>query len=149
MYEGAEYFEDTVDPTLLPDHLAKRLRGARAREIAVEGNRIFFKAGVFRMVSNWNPLVAFGFGELTVDSVTHQVHYRLSLRQLVVMGSIALGLMTMIILASRNWQSILFMPLMWAWVVGGNFAFGVLSFQRFIRRAVESAPPKAVAMKKN
>ena len=149
MYEGAEYFEDTVDPTLLPNHLAERLRGVDARKVVVEGNRIFFKAGVFRMVSNWNPLVAFGFGELTVDSVARQVHYRLSVRQLVVTGSIAVGLMTMVILASRNVQLILFIPLMWAWIVGGNLAFGLLSFQRFIRRAVESTPSKAVAMKKN
>ena len=44
----------------------------------VRNNRVTFRGGVFRFVTNWNILVNFGFGDLAVDSDAREIHYRLS-----------------------------------------------------------------------
>src|SRR5215467_10446038 len=93
-YEGTLYFDESVEPALLPGHLADCLNRADPINLVVEGNRVFFEAGMLRMVNNWNVLVPFGFGELIVDPATRNVHYRLSFRQLVIMASVIVGLIT-------------------------------------------------------
>jgi len=84
MHTGDVSFDDEVDLLVLPTHLAACLRDVKARAVEIEGNHIAFTGGMFRLVSNWNVLVPFGYGDLTVDASTRQVHYRLSSRQLVI-----------------------------------------------------------------
>jgi hypothetical protein len=88
MHTGDVPFDDGVDLTVLPTHLAKCLRDVRAHAIEIEGSHIAFAGGMFRLVSNWNVLVPFGYGDLTVDPITRQVHYRLSSRQLVIPATV-------------------------------------------------------------
>ncbi|HKV94949.1 MAG TPA: hypothetical protein VJW20_20555 [Candidatus Angelobacter sp.] len=145
-YIGAQPLDDAVDLMLLPAYLAGCLRGVRADDVTVEGNRIFFKAGVFRMVSNWNVLVPFGFGELVVDGLTRQVKYRISIRQVVLMGTIGVAFMFVAMLAIHAWQAILFIPLIWLWIVGGNLLIGIPRFQRFLSGVMEDAPRKVVTV---
>jgi hypothetical protein len=146
MHTGDVPFDDKVDLAVLPTHLADCLRDVRARAIEIEGNHIAFTGGMFRLVSNWNVLVPFGYGDLTVDAGTRQVHYRLSSRQLVIPATvltIVLAIFWIVqMTASRNWpwQPILAIPLLWVWLVGGNLAIGLWRFQRFLRRAIRTAP---------
>ena len=77
-------FDEDVDPSALPDHLAKCLEEVSASTVEVSDNRVAFTAGWFRFVSNLNVLNAMGKGEITIDAGNHEVEYRLSLRQLVV-----------------------------------------------------------------
>ena len=146
MHTGDVPFDDGVDLTVLPTHLAKCLRDVRAHAIEIEGSHIAFAGSVFRLVSKWNVLVPFGYGDLTVDAITRQVHYRLSSRQLVIPATVvSVGLAVFAIVGmtgSRDWpwQPILAIPLIWVWIVGGNLAIGLWRFQRFLRRAVSTAP---------
>jgi hypothetical protein len=146
MHTGDVPFEDRVDLTVLPTHLANCLRDVKARTIEIEGSHIAFTGGMFRVVSNWNVLVPFGYGDLTVDAITRQVHYRLSSRQLVVSAtvlSIVLAIFVVVQVTASSggpWQPILAIPLIWVWLVGGNLAIGLWRFQRFLRNAVSTAP---------
>jgi hypothetical protein len=146
MHTGDVPFDDGVDLTVLPNHLANCLRDVNADAIKIEGSHIAFSGGIFRLVSNWNVLVPFGYGDLTVDAVTRQIHYRLSSRQLVILATVVSVVIAAFVIfgmtASRGgpWQPILAIPLIWVWIVGGNLAMGPQRFQRFLRGAVSTAP---------
>lgn len=144
MIEGSICFNEENDPEKLASHLADCLHDADAKSVDLADGKVTFKGGGFRLVSNWNVLVPFGFGELRVDPITRQVYYRLSARQLVAIGTVFVGLMTIFTLMSRAWQPAIFMPFMWLWIVGGNLAIGVFRFERFVRRSIESAPRHAI-----
>jgi hypothetical protein len=133
-------FDEAVDATRLPSHIAMCLQELKATAVVVDGNRVSFKGGAGRVVGRWNLLIPFEFGELTVDSADRQISYRLSLRQLV--GSVTLVL---VILAATNPLFKLRIPSWWfalafVWLVGGNLVLGLLRFPAFVRRSVASAP---------
>ncbi|MBZ5507393.1 MAG: hypothetical protein LAO78_18190 [Acidobacteriia bacterium] len=141
--EGSIYFGEDTDPDKLASHLADCLHQARADEVNVDGNRIAYTAGMFRMVGSWNPLVPFRYGELTVDPVNRQVRYKVGFRQLVVVGTVMVIFLFAFSWLSHAWQMLIFMPLMWLWLVGGNLAVGVVRFQGFVSRSIESSPCRA------
>src|SRR5713226_3498439 len=93
MYTRTVNFDGDVDLATLPAHLANCLRRLDAREVEVDQNRVSFTGGMFRFVSNWNVLVPFGFGDLTVDSSARHIRYRLSFRQLVIFATAGVGIM--------------------------------------------------------
>jgi hypothetical protein len=146
MHTGDVPFDNGVDLTVLPTHLANCLRDVKAHAIEIEGSHIAFTGGMFRLVSNWNVLVPFGYGDLTVDAVTRQIHYRLSSRQLVITAVVVSVMLAVSVIvgmtASRGgpWQPILVIPLIWIWIVGGNLGIGLWRFQCFLRDAVSTAP---------
>jgi len=146
MHTGDVPFDDGVDLAVLPTHLANCLRDVKARAIEIEGSQIAFTGGMFRLVSNWNVLVPFGYGDLTVDAINRQIHYRLSSRQLVISATVVSVVLAVFVLvgmtASRGGprQPILAIPLIWVWIVGGNLAIGQRRFQRFLRGAASTAP---------
>jgi hypothetical protein len=74
MHTGDLPFDHGVDLTVLPTHLANCLRDVKARAIEIEGSHVAFTGGMFRLVSNWNVLVPFGYGDLTVDLTNRQIH---------------------------------------------------------------------------
>ncbi|MHC4503361.1 MAG: hypothetical protein ACYTFI_08660, partial [Planctomycetota bacterium] len=91
MYTGTVHVDEDVQPSALMPHLAACLRRVRARHVTVDGNRITFKGGVFRFVTNWNVLVPFGTGELEFLPATREVRYRLSLAQLIIVVTVLVG----------------------------------------------------------
>jgi hypothetical protein len=133
-------FDAEIDPTALANHLANCLRSVKASTVEILGNRVVFTGGIFRLVSNWNVLVPFGSGDLTIDADSRQVHYCVSFRELALLGTAMVGLATVFILASPNRLPLLFVPLMWLWLVGGNVALGIFRFKRFVGRALATAP---------
>jgi hypothetical protein len=40
-----------------------------ASTVVIEGSHIAFTGGMFRLITNWNVLVPFGYGDLTVDAI--------------------------------------------------------------------------------
>jgi hypothetical protein len=141
---GAVDFDREIDASLLPAHLASCLRDVDADAVQVKDNRVTFRAGIFRFVTNWNVLVAFGFGDLTVDSVTCKVRYCLSYRQLVIFTLIMAGVTaaTILILGSLHGmsQSMLTVLPLGLVVVFINLALRTYDFKRFLRRSIATAP---------
>jgi hypothetical protein len=137
---GTLSLDADVNVAALPTHLVECLRSVEAKGVEVRGNCVAFTGGIFRLVSNWNVLVPFDSGNLTIDGSACQVRYRLSVRHLVVFGTGAVVVMTLFILKSSAWQPLLLMPLMWLWIVECNLAIGTARFENFIRRALATAP---------
>jgi hypothetical protein len=137
---GTLYMGADIDVAGLPAHLADRLDQASASTVDVQGQRVMFTAGMFRPVTNWNVLVPFDSGVITVDTTARQVLYEVSCRRLVLLGTSMVCLMTVFILFARVWGAILAMPIMWLWLVGGNLVLGKLRFEGFLGRAIASAP---------
>lgn len=137
---GALSFDAEIDPAALPDHLANCLWSVKASTVEIQGNSVVFTRRMFRFVSNWNVLVPFESGYLTIDAYSRQVHYRVSIRELVLLGTGMVGLMTAFLLASPTHPPLLLMPLMWLWLVGANLAIGIFRFKRFVDRALGTAP---------
>jgi len=77
---GTVDFDHEIDSSLLPAHLAGCLRDVDANAVQVRDNRVTFRGGFFRLVTNWNVLVSFRFGDLAVDSDTCEVRHCLSCR---------------------------------------------------------------------
>jgi hypothetical protein len=137
---GTLWFDADIDSSALLPLLAEALQNADATTVESCGNCVMFTRRAFRMVSNWNVLVPFESGNLTVDTDARQVHYRVSIRQLVLLGTAIVAVMTTVLLIARVWPPLLFMPIMWLWVVAGNVAIGIVRFESFIGRAIATAP---------
>lgn len=137
---GTLYMGADIDVAGLPTHLADRLDQASASTVDVQGQRVMFTAGMFRPVTNWNVLVPFDSGVITVDATARQVLYEVSCRRLVLLGTGMVCLMTVFILLSPARQLILAIPIMWLWLVGGNLVLGTIRFESFLGRAIASAP---------
>src|ERR1700683_3421811 len=147
MTTGTVDFGKEVDSSLLAAHIAARLRGVDANDVDARPNSVTFKAGVFRFVTNWNILVSFGFGDLVVDPQTHEIHYRLSYRQLVICSAIMFAVTCLCLLTfsrvpgifSACW-TILGLLLMWFCIGLINVSLGVWRVVWFFGRAVATAP---------
>jgi len=143
MVMGAVDFGNEVDSSLLAAHVAARLRDVDAKEVDVRPNRVTFEGGFFRFVTNWNILVNFGFGDLTVDPSTHEIRYRLSYRQLVIFSAIMFGVIC-VFLGTRGMISgiwtMLGLLMMWFCIGFINVTIGVWRFERFLGQAIATAP---------
>lgn len=131
-----------VDSALLPQHLASCLRSADASTVEIVGNRVRFTAGVFRMVGNWNVLVPFGSGELSVHSDRCEVRYTLNCRQIFIAATVMIAFGAAFMLTSGGSRAVWLLPFMWLWLVGGNLAIGIPRFRSFVASAIASAPRK-------
>ena len=147
MRTGAVDFGKEVDSSLLAAHVAARLRDVDANEVDVRPNRVTFKGGFFRFVTNWNILVSFGFGDIVVDHDTHEIRYRLSYRQLVIYSAIMFGVMCLFLLTFSGTQgmisgiwTILGLLLIWLCIGFLNVTIGVWRFERLQGRAIATAP---------
>ena len=65
-------FDAELDPIALVNHLASCLWNVNATTVDIHGNRVVFTRRMFRLVSNWNVLVPFERGDLTVDPDNRQ-----------------------------------------------------------------------------
>jgi hypothetical protein len=148
MKTGTVDFDNEIDPSLLPAHLGGCLRSVDADEVRVKDECVTFRGGIFRFVTNWNVLVAFGFGDLTVDSESRKVRYCLSYRQLIIFTAIMAAVTAATILILGNLQGmslslLTVLPLSFI-VVFVNLAWRTYDFKRFLRRSIATAPHKAV-----
>jgi hypothetical protein len=148
---GAVDFDCEIDPSLLPAQLASCLRSVGADAVQVMDKGVTFRGGMFRFVTNWNVLAAFGFGDLKVDSEAREVRYCLSYRQLVIFTVVMAGVTaaTILILGSLQGMSLspslLALPPLLLVVVFINLAWRTYDFERFLRRSIATAPHKTVS----
>lgn len=132
-------FDAEIDAAALPNHLANCLWSVKASTVEILGNRVEFTRRMFRFVSNWNVLVPFESGDLTIDADSRQVYYRVNFRETVLLGTGMVGVMTVFMWTSAA-PLLLIVPLMWLWLFGANLAIGIFRFKQFIGRAVGTAP---------
>src|SRR5688572_19734145 len=141
-------FARDVDSAQLPEHLADSLRSVHATDVVVSQRGVTFRAGMFRFVSNWNVLVPFTRGELVVDETAKRLRYRVSFLQL--FAVLVLFTVLAIVVMPRQGFSPGMVPvavaLIWIWLGGGNLVIGLVRFERFLRRAMSSAPRRASPM---
>jgi hypothetical protein len=134
-------FDSDVNPAALVNHLADSLWKVDACTVEIHGNRVVFTRRIFRLVSNWNLLVPFERGDLSVDADTREVRYCLRIQELVLFGTGGIALMGIFAIASDAPMAILlFLPFMWLWAVGGNLALGLFRFKNFVARAIRTTP---------
>lgn len=98
---------------------------------------------MFRLVTNWNILVPFGFGDLSVDPQGRKVQYCLSYRQLAVSWIVGCGVAEIglaILRPQHMFWIMLGVPALCVVVSSVNLAIGVSRFQGFLRRAIANAP---------
>jgi hypothetical protein len=140
MLSGTLPIDARVDIDRLPAFLTSCLNHVRATSVAAESQRITFRGGMFRWVSNWNVLVQFDRGVLEIDPITRQLHFRLSVRQLVIAVT-ALMLAGLAIALSQGNDPSIALPFaaIWLWLAGGNLLIGYPRFRRFIKRALAEA----------
>jgi hypothetical protein len=103
---------------------------------------VSFTGGVFGSGRNrWDILIPFGFGDLTVESDTRQLTYRLSFRQLFAAGTIMVGILTgFTYFAWHSFAGLIAARIWWIWLVGGNTLIGLPRLQKFVSSAIETAP---------
>jgi hypothetical protein len=140
---GILRFDREVDSASLPEHIARCLRMVHASRVDVTGNQVTFTAGLFRTVGNWNVLVPFGSGNLSIESNNCEVRYRVSCSQLLVVATVMIVFMGVLMLVSGGKAGMWFLPLMWLWLVGGNLAIGLPRFRSFLARSIADAPRKS------
>lgn len=141
MYTRTLKFETDIDGEALPAHLANCLWDLRPREVEVNGNRVSFTGGFFLSVDKWNLLIPFGFGDITVHADTHQLRYRLSIRQLLVGVTALLGILSGVVRYAFGLRD--FLPAItigWIWMVGLNLFIGFGGVDKFLRSSIETAP---------
>ena len=73
MTRGSLPFDERIDPRRLADQLAEALRRVDARDVIATVDRVSFRGGVFRSVSNWNVLVPFSHGELIIRDEPNEI----------------------------------------------------------------------------
>lgn len=138
MFRGTIPIVSVAPPEALAAHLARALESVEARSVSVQANRVSFKGGLFRMVDKWNVLVAFERGEIVVEPMA--VSYRLSIRQLLLSSTLAIAFFAiMMLLFSKEPKMAAFLPIIWAWLVGGNLCLGLPRFHRFLKRSIAAA----------
>jgi hypothetical protein len=142
-YDGVFDFDEGVNKADLLAHLASRFQKVNAGDIQISRDSVSFRGGFFRGVGSWNVLIPFGRGELIVDDIIHEVHYRLSLRQLIFSASAMVGLRACSAwfdTDGHNPFTLFAFAGGWVGLVGGNLAIGIPRFQRFLREAIDALP---------
>ena len=140
---GAVPLDGPIDPAILQAHLLDNMRNIEARDIRTKGSCIEFTGGYFRLVTNWNILVPFGFGVLTVDFERRQVAYRLSYRQMAIFNVVIVVAMEMffgVLLKAPSIGFLLALPFMLLFAGFISVVTGRARFERFLRRVVTSCP---------
>lgn len=123
------------------------LRGAKATDIEREGDTVTFRAGIFRWVSNWNPLVPIGWGRVELSRAEGVLRYDFSCRQLLVLISVWAVVGAAGCALAGFWTgSPLVAPIMGVWLFGMNYLMASWRLSKVLREklgpAVEPEPPR-------
>jgi hypothetical protein len=116
---------------------------ARAETVQRKGEELVFRAGPFRLVSNWNVLVPISTGFLTVSQQAGPVvvSYRVTFTEMVLVTTVmALFFGGFVILEGRSLLSSLgLLVLAWTWLFGANFVLTAWRFPRFLLASLARA----------
>ena len=118
--------------------IVTELKKYRPKKIEQKEEKIEFSAGIFRLVMNWNLLVPITSGTIEYREHESCIEYSLSFVELIVFGIIATFFMILIPLADGAPKEILVIVpfLVWGWLVGMNFLFGISRFGSLIKKCI-------------
>lgn len=124
-------FED-IDSVL--SRVEQELAAARAANVLRTDNKITFRGGIFRFVSNWNVLVPVGYGEIEV--LPTSVKYEFSCIEMLIVTTFMACIMCIFILSSIPVSTLSFVVplLMWLWLFGMNYVIAFVRLPAFVRK---------------
>ena len=117
------------------------LESIKARDIYLSGNKISFRGGVFRLVSNWNVLSPVGSGEIEIIPGSPPVlKYSFSTVQILVIVTLMVLFTfgSMIQTIPIKLETFLFPILAFLWLFGINYLVAAFRLPRFVRRSVDA-----------
>jgi hypothetical protein len=112
---------------------ADELRRVKGRNVRVEGDRVLFGGGMFRLVSNWNILTQIDHGYIEVKSTGKEiiVTYYISFKFLVIAGTVLV-----LIFVGEASPPVTLAVIAWLWLIGMNLLIVMMRFPRFVERIV-------------
>jgi hypothetical protein len=114
-------------------HIESMLEAAAASSVETNGAEVTFTARMFRGVSNWNVLIAFGSGQIHVEPDVNGfiVRYELSTTRmfLIVTGMMAIASL----FAISKVFSVGFVAFGWAWLFGANYVMAMIRFPLWLK----------------
>ena len=115
---------------------ADELRKVKGRDVRVEGDRVLFRGGMFRLVSNWNILTQIDHGYIEVKSAGGAVvvSYYISFKFLVIAGTVLV-----LIFVGEASPPVGLAVFVWLWLIGMNLLIVMVRFPRFVRRILQDA----------
>jgi hypothetical protein len=118
--------------------LKSALERARASQVTCRGNVVVFRVRLFRLVSNWNVLVAVGSGVVEVRAGSPGiVRFRFSCVRMLVLVSVLALLVAAFIPPTLPLYARLGVPFaVWVWFFGMNFMLASFRLPAFVRRAI-------------
>ena len=141
MYTKTISLAGEIDQGMLATHLADCLRQINARTVRIDRDFVSFTGGIFGDGSKWDLLIPFGFGDLTIDSNSHQLRYRLSFRQLFAVTAVLAAIIFVLTSYWSRWSDGLIVGIVgWVWLVGLSLLIGLPRFKKFVRGAIDTAP---------
>jgi|HubBroStandDraft_6_1064221.scaffolds.fasta_scaffold774813_1 hypothetical protein len=141
MYTKTVSFTGEIDQGMLAAHLAECLRQINARTVRIDREFVSFTGGIFGDGSKWDVLIPFGFGDLTIDSNSHQLRYRLSFRQLFAVTAVLAAIIVALTSYWSRWSDGLIVGIIgWVWLVGLSLFIGLPRFKKFVHGAIDTAP---------
>ncbi len=120
-------------------HFERALVRERASSVSTAGNRLTFRVGMFRFVSNMNILAFIGSGEIEIQPGSPAtVSFRFScLRSLLAMTAIASGLALHLASGPISPAIRFWIPVgMWLWLFGANYLIASSQLRQFVRNVV-------------
>jgi len=135
------------DPEATANRIEDMLREARATTITRHGNTVSFTAGMFRLVINWNVLVPFVTGTISVQPLEEgmKLNYKLSTIEMTIAVTAMMCIASILLLANdptaRSGIFVyLFLIFGWFWLVGGNYVSGMIRFRSWLWRGLWKDP---------
>ena len=129
--------KESEDVNSVLNKIEKGLDTVRATSIVRTANKVTFRGGIFRLVTNWNILVPVGYGVIGVQPGNPgSVTYKFSCLEMLVTTTIMVVLMGVFILSSIPISAFsIFAPIfMWLWLFGMNYLIAMLRLPVFVKK---------------
>jgi hypothetical protein len=125
------------------------LESARATIITRQDGSIVFTAGIFRVVTSWNILVAINYGKIVVNDAGPivRISYFASTVEMLILATLMLCIISAWVIyndpkgvAFPAQHPLWFAALGWFWLFGANYFLAALRFPRWLERGLRRAP---------
>jgi len=133
--DGTLSLPKSHDVSGLSSSIVDALNKASVISVSTQGNTISFKAGMFRLVGNWNPLSSVGSG--TIFITDSEIKYHLNLKQMFVFATLSMTLAFGLFMIDGG--PIFVPPVGWLFFVGAGYVDALISFPSFLKNALRRA----------
>jgi hypothetical protein len=106
---------------------------------------VIFTAGVFRIVPNWNILVAINYGKIDVEDAGSEmrISYFASTVQMLIVVTLIFCIIAVALIYNDtkgatfpSQHPVWFIALGWLWFFGGNYVLAALRLPRWLERGL-------------